>query len=77
MASETRELRSPGWDAKVRAGVVHQFGSVFLACSSAGVRTEDLPPGRTGAMKAWSRLVDHFGGTADVEEWLLAQRIGT
>lgn len=75
MANETAAVeRAPGWDSKVRTGVVRHFGSVPLACAAAGVRSADLPPGRVGAIKAWSRLVDHFGGTEGVEEWLREQR---
>lgn len=60
------EPRVPGWDSKVRERVRREVGSIRNLADEVGVRhdPEDRP------MRVWGRLVEHFGHTGDIEEYL-------
>ncbi|MFN2347607.1 MAG: hypothetical protein ABR616_18080 [Dermatophilaceae bacterium] len=58
------EPRLTGWDSKVRARVTREYGSISRLATEVGIEVAALP------MHTWSRLVTHFDGTGNLEDYL-------
>lgn len=60
------EPRVPGWDSKVRRRVRMEVGGIRALADEVGVTHSPIER----PMKVWGRLVEHFAGTAGVEDYL-------